>query len=126
MQGNGNNWFCAENTATIPAATSTGTQLFTSPSGNTAIYHVIIAPVVAAGGALYSDDFNRADGALTTPWVQIDSTHSIVSSKVPVGPGSPTTSYYNQTFAADQWAEADLTGEGAPSAICPIVRCDTR
>lgn len=79
-----------------------------------------------ASGTVYSDDFNRGDGLLVTPWVNIDGSHSIVSSKVAVGPASPNNSYYNQTFAADQWAECDLNNnlDGA-GVIFPIVRCGT-
>lgn len=73
-------------------------------------------PYVAAG-ALYSDDFNRANAALVSPWVTIEGTHNIVSNKVTVGPLSPNTSYYNQTFAPDQWAEGDMVWDGGSGGI---------
>jgi len=78
---------------------------------------------VPVPAALYSDDFNRANGALTTPWVTIDGSHSIVSGKVTVGPASPNDSYYDAAFSADQWAEADLDNEqDNQGVIFPVVR----
>ena len=72
---------------------------------------------------VYSDDFNRANGALTTPWVTIDGSHSIVSGKVAVGPASPNDSYYDAAFSADQWAEADVDNEqDNQGVIFPVVR----
>lgn len=80
----------------------------------------------APAAALYADDFNRANAALTTPWMHIDGSHSIVSNKVAVGPASPNNSYYDATFSADQWAEADLDNEqDGAGVIFPIVRCGT-
>jgi hypothetical protein len=73
----------------------------------------------------YSDNFNRADGALTTPWVTIEGTHSIASNLVPVGTGSPNTSKYSATFTNDQWAEADIASLGSTSTIMPCVRVNT-
>ncbi len=70
----------------------------------------------------YSDDFNRADATLTTPWVTTEGTHSVASNKVPVGPSSPNISYYNGTFSNDQWAEADCVGLGGTPTISVAVR----
>ena len=76
----------------------------------------------AGGGTFYSDDFDRANAALTTPWVNVEGIHSVVSNKLAVGTASPTVSYYNQTFAADQWAEGDVIGLDGTSSIFPAVR----
>jgi hypothetical protein len=79
---------------------------------------LVTAPVV-----VYSDDFNRANAALAAPWVNAEGIHSISGNKVIVGTASPTVSYYNQIFAADQWAEGDVAGwvEGG-SSFGPVVR----
>ena len=69
---------------------------------------------------VYADDFNRANAALTTPWVNLEGVHSVSSNKVVVGTISPTVSYYNQTFTADQWAEADIVyvpGNGSTISV---------
>ena len=70
--------------------------------------------------AVYADDFNRADAALTTPWVNLEGVHSVSGNKVVVGTISPSISYYNQTFTADQWAEADIVyvaGNGSTVSV---------
>ena len=91
---------------------------------NSSVAAVGSAPATG-GAALFTDDFNRANGALTAPWVNFDGVHSIVSNKVGVGTGSPTISRYNQTFAADQWSEVDIDGLGVGtpySCVGPAVR----
>lgn len=78
----------------------------------------VIPPPVAA---LYSDDFNRADGALGAPWVVIEGGLAIVGNHVTTTAGAPNTARYDHTFAADQWAEADVTTVDIGSLL-PIVR----
>jgi hypothetical protein len=81
------------------------------------------ATPAAGTPAIYSDDFNRADGALTTPWVAVGGALAVASNKL-TSVGSDLNFYrYNQTFAADQWSEADVAGtvEGGTS-IGPAVR----
>jgi hypothetical protein len=68
------------------------------------------AHVVPGGSTVYTDDFNRANGALAAPWVTPEGNHSIVSNAVAVGASSPNISYYTGTFANDQWVEADIAG----------------
>lgn len=67
--------------------------------------------VASSAPTIYTDDFNRADGALGTPWVVVEGALAISSNKVvaPSGAG-PHTSRYNQTFTANQWAEAAVVG----------------
>lgn len=82
------------------------------------------AHVVPSGGSgPFSDNFNRADGALGTPWAVVEGALAIVSNQVAPPSGGPHTSRVNQTFAADQWAEADLAGFSAGGhGIGPALR----
>ena len=79
--------------------------------------------VPAPSGALYADDFNRANGALGSPWVAVDGGLVVASNKATAPDGNLHTSRYNQTITADHWAEADLSGlvPGA-TMIGPCVR----
>jgi Fibronectin type III domain len=79
-----------------------------------------------SGAALFTDNFNRANGALTTPWVGVDSNHSIVSNQVVVGPANPTVSRYDQTLNADQWVEGSLAGwTSGGGVIYPAIRVNS-
>lgn len=78
----------------------------------------------AVAPTIYSDAFNRANGALGTPWVTVEGALAITSNAcaAPGGAG-PHTSLYNQTFSADQWADGDAAGFGpGGTATCPAVR----
>jgi hypothetical protein len=73
----------------------------------------------------YLDDFNRGDGVLTTPWVTYDDTLSISNNRLPCSTsGGGRGAKYNQTFSADQWAEADvvIVVGATGNSIGPAVR----
>ena len=70
----------------------------------------------------FFDDFNRADGALAAPWVAVDGVVSIASNKIAVASVNPSVVYYNQTFAADQWAEADIVWVPSAAVFAPTLR----
>jgi hypothetical protein len=72
-------------------------------------------------GALYTDNFNRSNGALGSPWVVFDGGLLVSSNHCGTPDAGLHTSRYNQTFNADQWTEADLTGVGA-GILGPCVR----
>jgi len=85
----------------------------------------VLSTTPAAGGALYTDDFNRANGALTSPWVGMEGTHSISGNKVGGGTLDPTISYYNQTFSADQWVEFDVIAFDSSAIVTPCIRVNS-
>jgi hypothetical protein len=62
-----------------------------------------------------ADDFNRADGALTSPWVQMvgGQNIAIVSGQVHCDvSGSYALARYNAAFATDQYSEVLVAGVG--------------
>jgi hypothetical protein len=81
----------------------------------------VVAPVV------YSDDFNRANGALGTPWVSVDDAPAVAGNKASgVVTSNVHSAYYNQTFSNDQWAEGDMsfTLGSVHNSLGPAVRLD--
>jgi Fibronectin type III domain len=100
----------------VAAVNANGTGPFSSTASATPV----------AGPTIYTDNFNRANGALTTPWVGVDNNHSIVSNQVAVGPANPTVSRYNDTIGADQWVEGDLAGwTPGGGVIYPAIRVNS-
>jgi hypothetical protein len=75
--------------------------------------------------AAYADNFNRANGALGSPWVAFDGGLVVASNQC----GSPNTSLntarYNNTVGADQYSEGDVTGISGSSVVFPCVRFTT-
>ena len=74
---------------------------------------------------VYSDDFNRADGALGASWATFDGNPlAIVSNKVVTSATGNRAATWETTLANDQWAEGDVvtTTPTENQCIAPSVR----
>lgn len=114
----------ADNSQTITSAESesggssgSGSQATAEATAETVLGSIIVegAPAIEE-----SDDFNRANETLTTPWIQVgDFNAVIVDNHVYGQEGSDAIAYYDADFSDDHYAEV------APSDACfsgPAVR----
>lgn len=86
---------------------------------------------VLAASVVYTDYFNRADGALGSPWVQITaeswSSATIVSGVVvPSTDNVNAAMYYNVDLGSDHWVEADITVQAGATASANTIGVSMR
>lgn len=78
---------------------------------------LVLMPVVA-GGATYTDDFNRANGAVGADWTVVDGTWVIASNRLQrsgagFGTNESSIRYAHNLDSDDHYSQIDFTGQGS-------------
>ena len=102
-------------TATTTTTTST-TTTSTTTTATTTSTTTTSAPV--GGTTVYTDNFNRTNGALTTPWTQSSSAGgtvvpTITSNQVGNSGGNTARALYNSALSADQFCQFTIASYDA-------------